>query len=87
MDKPVIESESAGVKGPQCDDDDEGDNDEAIDSAGEKRPDAIDSAGETRLLVMKLESRGILSDCNGTPVVRPCWTCDWPSKWKVWNES
>lgn len=50
MDSPVIDNESAGVKGPQCEEDDDGDSEDLIDSVGEKRLDAIESAGDTRLL-------------------------------------
>ena len=83
MDKPFTDRESAGVKGPQCDeDDDDGDREDAIDSVGEKILEAMDSAGDTRLADMKLDSRGIDNDCRGMPGVLPD-TFDCGSKLKV----
>lgn len=88
MDNPFIDSESAGVNGPQCDDaaDEGAEREDAMDSAGEKILEAMDSAGETRLFCMKVDSRGMVSECSGMPVALPC-TFDWLSKWKVWKES
>ena len=60
IDRPFIDSESAGVKGPQCEDVEEAGKEDAIDSAGEKRLDAMESAGDTMLFAN--DSRGIVSD-------------------------
>ena len=85
MDKPCSDKEFAGVKGPQCDDDDDGDREDAIDSVGEKILEAIDSAGDTMLL--KAGSRGIVSCDSWTLFDGLPWKFDWLSNWKVWKES
>lgn len=61
-DKPCNDNESAGVKGPQCDEEDDGEREEEMDSVGEKILEAIDSAGDTILL--KAGSRGIVNCVN-----------------------
>lgn len=84
MDRLVSANESAGVKGPQCEDEDVGDREDEIDSAGEKMLEAMDSAGDTMLL--NAGSRGIVSWERWTLVGLP-WKFDWLSNWNVWNES
>jgi hypothetical protein len=74
MDRLVIDSESAGVKGPQCEEEEEGEKEEGRESVGEKRLETMDSAGDTMLL--KAGSRGMESCvswafCSDLP-----WTLD-----------
>ena len=52
MNRAVIESVSAGVNGPQCDEYEAGDSEEVIESVGGKNPEATDSAGETNTFDM-----------------------------------